>query len=73
MNTIVTWEDFLKIDNYEMKNGKIKGKIREKIVDINKMLEIAKSWKKFNTIYKNSNKNLFIIWLYIKLVKYFLQ
>jgi adrenodoxin-NADP+ reductase len=43
LNTIVTWEDFLKIDNYEMKNGKIKGKIREKIVDINKMLEIAKS------------------------------
>ena len=33
----------LKIDEYEIQQGKKEGKIREKITDINKMLEVAKA------------------------------
>ena len=41
--TVVMWHDFLKIDEYEIQQGKKEGKIREKITDINKMLEVAKT------------------------------
>ena len=41
--TVVMWHDFLKIDEYEIQQGKKEGKIREKITDINKMLEVAKA------------------------------
>jgi adrenodoxin-NADP+ reductase len=40
---IVTWDDFLKIDRHEILNGKNEGKRREKILDINDMIAIAKS------------------------------
>lgn len=38
---IVTWKGWEKIDAYEQEKGKEKGKPREKIVDIKKMLEIG--------------------------------
>lgn len=38
---IVTWEDWLKIDQFEIEEGKKVGKPREKIVDVKKMLEVA--------------------------------
>ncbi|XP_017772590.1 PREDICTED: NADPH:adrenodoxin oxidoreductase, mitochondrial [Nicrophorus vespilloides] len=38
---VVEWKDWLKIDQYEEENGKSLGKPREKIVDVQKMLEIA--------------------------------
>lgn len=38
---IVDWEGWKKIDKYEQKEGVIKGKPREKIVDIKQMLNIA--------------------------------
>lgn len=40
---VVTWNDWLKIDKSEILNGAKCGKPREKIIDIYKMLEIAKS------------------------------
>lgn len=40
---IVFWSDWLKIDAYEQREGKKRGKPREKVVDINEMLKIAAS------------------------------
>lgn len=38
---IVTWKDWLKIDQYEQEEGKKLGKPRRKLLDVRKMLEIA--------------------------------
>ncbi|XP_017960924.1 NADPH:adrenodoxin oxidoreductase, mitochondrial [Drosophila navojoa] len=38
---IVTWEGWLRIDQKECEAGKAKGKLREKIVDVEQMLRIA--------------------------------
>lgn len=38
---IVTWENWLKIDQYEQEEGKKLGKPREKLLSVRKMLEIA--------------------------------
>lgn len=38
---VVKWKDWEKIDEYEINEGKKLGKCREKVTDINKMLEIA--------------------------------
>lgn len=38
---IVTWEGWLRIDQHECEAGKAKGKLREKIVDVEQMLRIA--------------------------------
>lgn len=38
----VTWSQWKKIDEYELENGKKLNKLREKIIDIRKMLEVAK-------------------------------
>lgn len=40
---LVHWKDWMKIDEYEQKNGEKLGKPREKIIDINEMLKIAAS------------------------------
>ncbi|XP_011299351.1 NADPH:adrenodoxin oxidoreductase, mitochondrial [Fopius arisanus] len=37
----VSYQEWEKIDNVEQERGKVKGKPREKIVDVNEMLEIA--------------------------------
>lgn len=39
---IVTWSDWQKIDRQEIENGKTRNKPREKILDVNEMLKIAK-------------------------------
>ena len=41
-NHVVTWDEFLKIDKYEMELGKANRKVREKITDLNEMVHIAK-------------------------------
>lgn len=38
---VVSWDGWTKIDKFEVELGKSKGKLREKIVDIEKMLKIA--------------------------------
>lgn len=40
---IVSWQDWLKIDKFEVESGQKVGKSREKVVDIKKMLHIAAS------------------------------
>lgn len=42
-NAIVDWDGWTKIDKFETEQGKKVGKPREKICDVNKMIEIAKS------------------------------
>ena len=37
-NQVVTWDEFLKIDKYEMELGKVNRKVREKITDLNEMV-----------------------------------
>ena len=41
-NHVVTWDEFLKIDKYEMELGKVNKKVREKITDRNQMVKVAK-------------------------------
>ncbi|XP_062508005.1 NADPH:adrenodoxin oxidoreductase, mitochondrial-like [Corticium candelabrum] len=38
---LVTFSDWMRIDNYEILNGKVSGKPREKIVNVEKMLDVA--------------------------------
>lgn len=38
---VVTWDDWLKIDQFEIEWGKQLGKCREKVTDVNKMLKIV--------------------------------
>ena len=38
---VVKWDDWLKIDKYEIDEGKRLNKIREKITDIQQMLNVA--------------------------------
>lgn len=39
---IISWEHWEKIDKYEIEQGKAKGKPREKVCDVKKMIEICK-------------------------------
>lgn len=41
--SIVHWDGWQKIDKYEIEQGKLRGKPREKICSVNKMIEIANS------------------------------
>ena len=38
----ISWSGWEKIDQFEVKNGKINGKVREKILDVNKMISVSK-------------------------------
>lgn len=49
---IVDWEGWQKIDKFEIEEGKKRGKPREKICSVEKMIEIAKS--EFNIVKDNS-------------------
>ena len=40
---VVTFEEWQKIDRAEVERGKAQGKLREKIVNVEDMLEVAKS------------------------------
>lgn len=40
--TAITWQDWIKIDKYEMECGTLKGKPREKVLQTSKMLELVK-------------------------------
>ena len=44
--THVSWSGWKKIDQFEINKGKIEGKVREKIVDINKMVSVSKTLTK---------------------------
>lgn len=41
-SNIISWENWEKIDKYEVEQGKLKGKPREKVCDVEKMIEICK-------------------------------
>lgn len=41
-SSIITWAHWEKIDKYEVEQGKAKGKPREKLCDVHKMIEICK-------------------------------
>ena len=40
---VITFEEWQKIDRAEVERGKEQGKLREKIVNVEDMLEVAKS------------------------------
>lgn len=42
-NNVINWEQWEKIDKYEIRQGQKVGKPREKVCDIDKMIEICKS------------------------------
>lgn len=42
LNNIISWENWERIDSYEVEQGKAKGKPREKVCDIEKMIEISR-------------------------------